>query len=278
LGLSYRQINDRIDKIVDFAELSEAIDSPVRNYSSGMQVRLGFSSAINLNQPDVLLLDEVLAVGDIGFTIKCLNAMRELTEKCAVLFVTHSMQFVTTFCTHAMLMSNGRMDMLSSDLGLVIDKYHKCFSLAESISGSGEAVIHSISMNVHGSDLSAEAHLAVPHGQEVEMQLDVESTKSATLRVYIMSQGLVPILGSQIVGTDGRAVTIPPGRHSLRFSLGHIDFNAGLYPLVIALGDVETGKTLTRHEGTASIRVQNDGVDWGFISRQFRALDVKPAV
>lgn len=272
LGLSRRQINDRIEKIVDFAELSDAIDSPVRNYSSGMQVRLGFSAAVNLIQPDVLLLDEVLAVGDIGFTIKCLNAMRELTNRCAVLFVTHSMQFVTTFCTHALLLNKGRIDQFSDDLGFIIDQYHKGFSLVENSSGTGDAVIHNISMSVRGSAEHGVSHLAVPHGKEVEMELDVESARPATLRVYLMSQSLVPLVGSQIVGSDGHFVVIPPGRHKLKFSLGQIDFNAGLYPLVIALGDVETGVTLARLEATASIRVQKDGVDWGFISRKFHVV------
>lgn len=272
LGLSRKQIDDRLEQIVDFAELSDSIDSPVRNYSSGMQVRLGFSAAVNLIQPDILLLDEVLAVGDIGFTIKCLNAMRKLTDRCAVIFVTHSMQFVSTFCTHAMMLSKGCIEEYSNDLGLIIDHYHRCFSLVEGRSGSGEAVIHSILMKIPGSDGPSVAHIAVPHGREIEMELDLETSRTAKLHVYIMSQSLAPVICSQVVGSDGHFVVIAPGRQTVKLSLGQIDFNAGLYPLVIAMSDVETKQALVRLEATASIRVQKDEVDWGIISRTFHVV------
>ena len=101
------------------------------------------------------------------------------------------------------------------------------------------------------------------------MQLDVETSRAANLKVFLMSQSLAPLLGSEIMGNDGRYIVITPGRHCLKFSLGKIDFNAGLYPLVIAMSDVETKQTLVRLEATASIRVQKNEVDWGFISRTF---------
>ena len=77
LGYSREEIEDRMQEIIDFAEIPDFIDAPVNTYSSGMSVRLGFAIAAILTKPDVLLLDEVLAVGDIGFTIKCLNAVRK---------------------------------------------------------------------------------------------------------------------------------------------------------------------------------------------------------
>ena len=80
LGYSRKEIEERMNQIIDFAEIHEFIDSPVNTYSSGMNVRLGFAIAVILSKPDVLLLDEVLAVGDIGFTIKCLNAVREMMK------------------------------------------------------------------------------------------------------------------------------------------------------------------------------------------------------
>jgi len=84
LGLSKKQIDAKFDEIVEFAEIGEFIDAPVQSYSSGMRVRLGFAVAAVLMKPDVLLLDEVLAVGDVGFTIKCLNAVRQLSARSAV--------------------------------------------------------------------------------------------------------------------------------------------------------------------------------------------------
>ena len=109
LGYSRKEIEERMNQIIDFAEIHEFIDSPVNTYSSGMNVRLGFAIAVILSKPDVLLLDEVLAVGDIGFTIKCLNAVREMMKNSAVIFVSHNMQFISRFCTQTILFEKGKM-------------------------------------------------------------------------------------------------------------------------------------------------------------------------
>lgn len=106
LGLSKREIDEKFEEIVDFAEIGDFIDSPVQSYSSGMQVRLGFSVATALS-PDVLILDEVLAVGDIRFREKCLHRIFNLLKTCAVLFVSHEHSQVQRICTQAMLLSNG---------------------------------------------------------------------------------------------------------------------------------------------------------------------------
>src|ERR1700731_3594679 len=109
LGLTKRQIQDRFDDIVDFAELREFIDAPVKTYSSGMYMRLGFAVAIHV-EPDVLLVDEVLAVGDEGFTHKCLDKFAEFRRRGrTVLLVTHSLGLVETLCDEAVWLDAGRL-------------------------------------------------------------------------------------------------------------------------------------------------------------------------
>jgi ABC-type polysaccharide/polyol phosphate transport system ATPase subunit len=108
LGLTKREIQERFDEIVDFAELSEFIDAPVKTYSSGMYMRLGFAVAINVN-PDVLLVDEVLAVGDEGFTHKCLDKFAEFKRSNrTILLVTHSLNLIERFCDEALWLDGGR--------------------------------------------------------------------------------------------------------------------------------------------------------------------------
>jgi ABC-type polysaccharide/polyol phosphate transport system ATPase subunit len=107
LGLSRRQVQDRFDDIVDFAELREFIDAPVKTYSSGMYMRLGFAVAIHVD-PDVLLVDEVLAVGDEGFTHKCLDKFAEFRRRGkTILLVTHSLGLVERFCDDALWIDGG---------------------------------------------------------------------------------------------------------------------------------------------------------------------------
>src|SRR4030095_3087673 len=101
LGLSKREVQDRFDEIVEFAEMTEFIDAPVKTYSSGMYMRLGFAVALPVD-PDVLLVDEVLAVGDEGFTHKCLDKFAEFKRRNkTILLVTHSPGLVERFCDEA---------------------------------------------------------------------------------------------------------------------------------------------------------------------------------
>src|SRR5215208_4964884 len=122
LGLTKREIEQRFDEIVEFAELRDFIDAPVKTYSSGMYMRLGFAVAIHVN-PDVLLVDEVLAVGDEGFTHKCLDKFSEFKRRGkTILLVTHSLALVERFCDEALWLDAGTMKTMG-DPKRVVDAY-----------------------------------------------------------------------------------------------------------------------------------------------------------
>lgn len=108
LGFSKKEVDKKLDNIIEFAELSEFIDSPVQHYSSGMFVRLGFSVAANFD-PDILLVDEALAVGDLAFIVKCLNRVAELRQSgTCVIFVSHSELQVREAAQRCLLLNKGR--------------------------------------------------------------------------------------------------------------------------------------------------------------------------
>jgi len=122
LGLSKKEISRKFDEIVRFAELEDFIDAPVKTYSSGMYMRLGFSVAINVN-PDVLLIDEVLAVGDAAFVPKCLDRIDDFRRrKKTILFVSHDLATVEKICDKVAWMKCGKIQMLS-DPKRVVDAY-----------------------------------------------------------------------------------------------------------------------------------------------------------
>lgn len=109
LGMSKKEIDAKYDEIVEFSGVERFIDQPVKNYSSGMYVRLGFSVAINVN-PEILIVDEVLAVGDAEFQAKCLNKFRDFRkEGKTVIMVTHSMEAVRDMCDHAAWIEKGNL-------------------------------------------------------------------------------------------------------------------------------------------------------------------------
>jgi hypothetical protein len=125
-------ITRRFDEIVRFAELEEFIEAPVKTYSSGMYMRLGFAVAINVD-PDVLLVDEVLAVGDEGFTHKCLDKFAEFRRRGrTVLLVTHSLDLVTRFCDQALWLDGG-VAKVQGDPKRVVDTYLMDVAGAENI-------------------------------------------------------------------------------------------------------------------------------------------------
>ena len=123
-GLTKKQIDERLQDIIDFSELGSYIDNPVRTYSSGMYMRLAFAVAINVDA-DILLVDEILAVGDQHFQDKCINKMKELkNEGKTMVFVTHSMNTVKEFCTRAVWLDKGIVRMDGEPEG-VIEEYLK---------------------------------------------------------------------------------------------------------------------------------------------------------
>lgn len=130
LGFTRKEIDAKVEEIIDFSEIREFIDMPVQNYSSGMKVRLGFAVAVQM-EPDVLIIDEVLAVGDIGFTTKCLNKISEITATCAVIFVSHSMPMVGKICTETILLNKGVIKAKSNNTSDVIQTYFSEFNNAK---------------------------------------------------------------------------------------------------------------------------------------------------
>lgn len=121
-GLSKKEIDDRLEQIIEFSELREFIDNPVRTYSSGMYMRLAFSVAINVDA-DILLVDEILSVGDQHFQEKCINKMKELKKQGkTMVFVTHSLGSARELCDRAVWLNKGTLQM-DGDVNEVIDKY-----------------------------------------------------------------------------------------------------------------------------------------------------------
>ena len=130
LGMSGKEIHQQFDNIVDFAELWEFIDTPVKRYSSGMYVRLGFAVAVHSN-PEVLLVDEVLSVGDAFFQEKCLAKMHEFQRQgTTIVVVSHSLDLVASFCERAIWLDHGRI-VAEGPAAAVVQQYTQTVPHAE---------------------------------------------------------------------------------------------------------------------------------------------------
>lgn len=271
LGMSRKQIEAKFDAIEAFADIGEFIDAPVQSYSSGMQVRLGFAVAAVVTKPDVLLLDEVLAVGDMGFTMKCLNAVREMAADSAVIFVSHNMQWISTFCTDVMVMRNGRVHTHTANIGQGIGAYMECFDTPVSVSGSGQAVVEGASIHgpaAAGSALDGAVEIVQGESSEFHFEARVNSTfLPSELSLYVLDQGLSPVMCFPDIAHSWRPDTDGFHRGSFRIPLGRMELNAGRYSMIVLIQERATGKYLARVQGLAPFSVRAQTVHWAPVVR-----------
>ena len=123
LGMSHKEVDERFDEIVEFAEIGDFIDSPVKFYSSRMFIRLGFAVAVHC-EPEILLVDEILAVGDIDFQNKCLNKISEIKENTSIIIISHNMNTIKLMCDRCLFLSKGTQKKLG-DVSEILNIYSK---------------------------------------------------------------------------------------------------------------------------------------------------------
>lgn len=269
MGLGRREVDSHLDEIIDFAEIGEFIDAPVQNYSSGMSVRLGFSVAAVLIEPDVLFLDEVLAVGDIGFTVKCLNRLRQLARRSAVILVSHNMQHISSFCTRVMVLEKGAIMLDTQDPALAIDRYFDLVRHERQVSGTGAAQVLGLRMKIDGG-VPAGQDAPIARGTvavaELELALD-ETCSAAEVLLYIHDEAMAPLVCIPVHNAEGHALVLRPGTHRLNIPLGPVELNTGKYSFVVGIRDPETHTTLARVQGLHPFRVLSEATYWGRIVR-----------
>lgn len=268
LGLSRKEIEAKIDEIIDFAEIPDFIDTPVQNYSSGMTVRLGFAVASSLN-PDILLLDEVLAVGDMSFVIKCLNRVNELMENSAVILVSHRMQFITKFCTRILLLDHGQVEMNSDDLGGAIELYMKNAPTSATISGSGGVKIHSMALFKEGEipdEENADSPLIDAEASErIILDVDFSIEKSlvnVVMTVALKNSEMNTVLALRAKDADHIEPIYRKGRHRIQFPINNPGFTTGKYSVLLLFKDRETQDMMLRIEGERHFVVKGHSISW----------------
>jgi len=191
LGMSRSEITRKFDEIVAFAEVEKFLDTPVKHYSSGMYVRLAFAVAAHL-EPEILIVDEVLAVGDAQFQRKCLGKMEDVSsrEGRTVLFVSHNMQAISQLCQRAIVMRGGNV-LLDSDVGSAIASYlgsggeqagMTIEEIIATIPPDSAFKLSSIALAQHGVKIVDTAENAKPISVEVEYEV---LEKVTGLRIYV---------------------------------------------------------------------------------------------
>ncbi|HEY0143287.1 MAG TPA: ABC transporter ATP-binding protein [Thermoanaerobaculia bacterium] len=259
LGLTRREIEQRFDKIVEFSGVGEFLDQPVKTYSSGMYVRLGFAVAVHVD-PDILLIDEVLAVGDEEFSARCIAKIQEMKYKgVTLLFVTHQLDQVRNLCDRALWLDRGFVEAIGDPMR-VVDAYlqevaaptHAPSSsaaeaapvveqeppkpkdpLEEERWGSGEAVIRGVSL----TDDKGRELVALGAGTPVTIELDVDVR--TPLDDFVFGIGIYHADGACVYGTNTELEGFVAERlHAatrVRFVMPSLDLVAGTYRIDAAI-------------------------------------------
>jgi lipopolysaccharide transport system ATP-binding protein len=174
LGFSKAEIDQKFDEIVEFAELKDFIDTPVQNYSSGMKVRLGFAVEAQM-EPDILLVDEVLAVGDMGFVMKCFNRMDKLLQNTAMIFVSHAMPQVARMSTSLLMLEKGKQIIYSDNITDGLAEYYNRFnSEIGDYNGTGEADLLSVEVGTKGRIFQKNELIEIEYGADLTLDLQID--------------------------------------------------------------------------------------------------------
>ena len=260
LGISRREIEARFDDIIEFAELGRFIDEPVKHYSSGMYVRLGFAVAVNVD-PDVLLVDEVLAVGDESFAAKCLDRVKDFqAEGRTILVVTHSADIVRQVCQRALVLDHGRL--VADDRpneAIRVFREHLHGSLTDDTASSGGPVrLSAVSITNRAGNGIEGALVSVTVGTDTELHdvnLGLEVTDASGRLVYrIDGAGL------------GASNRFPAGNTTVEVSLSSSALMGGNYPVTVRLTDSASGRLLAWHDLRAGISVPARGAGDGIVN------------
>lgn len=250
MGMSRRQVNERFDEIVSFAELERFIDVPVKHYSSGMYLRLGFSVAVHSN-PEILLVDEILAVGDIEFQRKCLQRINELVrDGVTIVFVSHNLAAVRNLCQTAIWLDEGVV-RAQGDTQTVTDAYIEGYRAAHA--AQLRATGHS--PGIYGRWGSGEVEITTVEFVDEAGRRCSEFTTGAPfcVRIHYHAARRVenPVFGLAIFRNDGMHITGPNTRvagYPIPYveGSGYIDYVAPSLPLLEGSYDV----TVAVHDET----------------------------
>jgi lipopolysaccharide transport system ATP-binding protein len=259
LGFSKEETLAKFDAIVDFADIGDFLDMPVQNYSSGMQVRLGFAVAAQM-EPDVLIIDEVLAVGDVAFRFKCLNAIGDLMKRAAVIFVTHTMPQVFRICSEVIVLDRGQVTFKGTELADGVGAYLSLFkSAGESVSGSGELRLLSLELSDGGEPIAMGESMRLKHGSSLTLRARIQSASGkcgARLQFLLWNAEMLPVLDIVSSELNGFPFETPDtGPIDVGAVISALALNAGKYSLSVIAVSMDNMTVFFRHDNAAFLQV-----------------------
>ncbi|WP_418513604.1 ABC transporter ATP-binding protein [Corallibacter sp.] len=250
LGFSRKEIDTKLHDIIAFAELEEFIDMPVQHYSSGMKVRLGFAVAAQM-EPDVLIIDEVLAVGDLGFMLKCFNTIDNILPHTAVIFVSHSMPMVSRICNKIILLEKGNSKFQGDDVGKAIDMYYGYFSNnTKNIVFTNDSVVLKV-ISIKNEEDTLNGIPTLNWGDEFELYVEIEIDKSVETPEFFITISDKEQRPVALLKPNESSVNFNRKDNTIAFTVKHskLQLSKGIYTISFT--------TLTMERKAPLLRINN---------------------
>ncbi len=259
LGMSRKEIKSKFDEIVAFSEVERFLDTPVKRYSSGMYVRLAFSVAAHL-EPEILIVDEVLAVGDAAFQRKCLGKMKDVSgEGRTILFVSHNMEAVQKLCNTGLMLQQGKL-VTQGTIETVVKKYLEAYQNAEShfkipmTESTRKEIAFAEELIVENSAGREVSEVAIGEFWQIRIRFKVVSKVDQ----FIIALGLSSSLDMPLQTTWSRPQKLEPGVYEALFVNNELSFTEGHYRLVVGLSN--EGDVLQYVEGVGILSISDVSV------------------
>jgi ABC-type polysaccharide/polyol phosphate transport system ATPase subunit len=233
LGMRKKEISQKMDQIVDFSGVERYLDTPVKRYSSGMYVRLAFAVAAHLDS-EILIVDEVLAVGDAEFQAKCLGKMRDVstTQGRTVLFVSHSMPAVQKLCNHGILLKHGML-AFESNMNAVIDRYLESNIRESTVRMDEKPGLEACLLSAELRDENNTPTSEIPIGRKWKVVLKYKVNQP--VKGFVSGIGIVNGHDVALKTSWQTPLNTEPGEYEAVFEEREVDFSVGQYKICIGL-------------------------------------------
>jgi len=259
LGFSKKEIDLKYDKIVEFAEMADFMEMPFRSYSSGMKVRLGFAVAMQM-EPDVLIIDEILAVGDVGFRYKCYDAINNMIKKAAVIIVSHHMQHIDRLSSQCLLLDKGSVKAQNQAINKTITEYYRILKHSNKIFSEKNCRIDNIIINSNNIVPNCDIKLNQMGSFELQFSIDIPYTyKELDINITFMNLAFEPIAG---IRSNGQNMTISNTENPKLISvkLDRIQLGTSSFYISITIADSKSGRVLIWNHAVS--RILTYGTDY----------------
>ena len=291
LGMKRREIDRKLEQIIEFAGIREFIDTPVKWYSSGMYVRLGFAVAAHL-QADILLVDEVLAVGDAAFQLQCIERLNELRRSgTTMLFISHDLSSIEKLCDRVALMERGEL-VASGAAHEIVEQYQRTAANAH-VAAVADAKIQTApggakvgAITFH--DLEGKAIMTTNTGAPLIARVHFEAFRSvqdAVVEVFYYSRDGRTLHFQQSTAIGGGELTLSPGPGVIEFSMPGLGLQPGIYSIGATIRERAGADTIDWFYGRTALYVEAGKSvrgyfytphDWRLVTEHAQAGDRRP--